>query len=93
MADLPHHTYVFDTRDKLNRFIIQRVKPGQEIRILVRPEDDIGKPITAKGTRSEDGKSFSIVVTKNDGQQQTHIVNYKALLMLVSAAHPGPEVE
>jgi hypothetical protein len=82
------HTYVFDMRDKLNRFLLERAKPGQEIRVLVRPEeDDKAKPIMAKGTLSTDGESFSLVVTTRDGKRQTHIVDYKALLGSIVASY------
>ena len=38
------------------------------IRVLVRPEDSITKQLIANvGTLSSDGKSFSVVVTREDG--------------------------
>jgi hypothetical protein len=47
---------------------IATVKFAQVIRVLVRPEDDITKKlIETVGTLSDDGKSFSIVVTREDG--------------------------
>jgi hypothetical protein len=44
---------------------------GEAIRVLVYPEDDATKKlIEAVGTLSNDGKSFSVVVTREDGAQQ-----------------------
>jgi hypothetical protein len=38
------------------------------IRVLVRPEDNITKKLIENvGTPSSDGKSFSVVVTREDG--------------------------
>ena len=56
-------------------------KPGQEIRVLVRPEDDAtAQMMEAMGTLSNDGKSFSVIVTRENGAQQTHDVRYRDLL-------------
>jgi hypothetical protein len=47
-------------------------KFGQVIRVLVRPEDDFTKKlIEAVGTLSNDGNSFSVVVTREDSAQPT----------------------
>ena len=44
-----------------------------KIRVRVRPKDDTTKKlIEAVGTLSNDGKSFSVVVTREDGAQLTH---------------------
>lgn len=52
---------------------IATAKSGEVIRVLVRPEDDATKKlIEAVGTFSNDGKSFSVVVIREDGAQQTH---------------------
>lgn len=48
-------------------------KSGEVIRVRVRPKDDTTKKlIEAVGTLSNDGKSFSVVVTREDGAQLTH---------------------
>jgi hypothetical protein len=38
----------------------------------------------AVGTLSNDGKSFSVVVTREDGTQQTHDLYYRDLLKALS---------
>lgn len=73
MPELESPTCTRDLRDPSNCLNIARAKSGQEIRVLVRPEDDAtAKLLEAVGTLSNDGKSFSIVVTREDGTQQTH---------------------
>ncbi len=58
-----------DLRDPSNALIRASTKPSQEIRVLVRPEDDAtAKLMEAVGTLSNDGKSFSVVVTREDGR-------------------------
>ncbi len=58
-----------DLRDPSNALIGASTKPSQEIRLLVRPEDDAtSKLMEAVGTLSNDGKSFSVVVTREDGR-------------------------
>ena len=48
-------------------------KSGEVIRVRVRPEDDTTKKlIEAVSTLSSDGKSFSVVVTREDEAQLTH---------------------
>ncbi len=43
-------------------------KSGEVIRVRVRPNNDTTKKlIEAVGTLSHDGKSFSVVVTREDG--------------------------
>ena len=52
--------------------IIAMAKPGEEIPVLVRPGDDAtAQLLLATGTLSNDGKFFSVVVTSEDGSQQT----------------------
>jgi hypothetical protein len=53
--------------------------------VLVRPEDDAtAELIVATGTLSNDGKTFSVVVTRADGTQQTHDLCYRDLLKALS---------
>jgi hypothetical protein len=59
----------------------------------------------AVGTLSNDGKSFSVVVTREDGAQQTHDVCYRKMLKALSdideterstdlrLRHPGCQTE
>lgn len=89
MAEFESPTYVLDFRDRLNCSRIQAANPGKEIRVLVRPEHDVtAKPIIAKGIRSLDGASFSVMVTTAAGEQ-THDWGYKDLLDAISVHCPG----
>jgi len=57
-----------DLCHRSNRPGIACAKPGEEIRVLVRPEDEAtAKLVEAMGMLSNDGKSFSVVVTREDG--------------------------
>jgi hypothetical protein len=66
-----------DLLDPSNCLSIATAKPGQEIRVCVRSE---GKLMEGVGTLSNDGKSFSVVVTREDGVQEIHNVSYRDLL-------------
>jgi len=66
MAELESPTCTIDLRDTSNYLNIAMTKPGQEIRVIVRAE---GNPtatqlMEAVGTLSNDGKSFSVIVTR-----------------------------
>ena len=85
MAEFESPTYALDLRHQSNCLSIASAKPGQEIRVLVRPEDDATAELTiATGTLSNDGTSFSVVVTGPDGAQQTHDLCYRDLLKALS---------
>ena len=89
MPEFESPTYVLDLRDRSNCSRIESAKPGKEIQVLVRPEHDAtAQPIVAKGTRSHDGASFSVVVTRADGAQQHHDWGYKDLLKAISVHKP-----
>ena len=78
-------TCALDLRDSSNALIRASTKPSHEIRVLVRPEDDAtSKLMEAVGTLSNDGKSFSVVVTREDGAQQTYDMCYRDLLKALS---------
>jgi hypothetical protein len=86
MPELESPISALDLRDPSNCLSIATAKPGQEIRVLVRLEDN---PTTARlteavGTLSNDGKSFSVVVTNEDGTQETHDLCYRDLLKALS---------
>ena len=67
--ELPICTH--DVRDPLNCLHIARATPAQEIRVLVRPGNDaIAKLMEAVGTLSHDGKSFSVVVTREEAHSR-----------------------
>jgi hypothetical protein len=74
MAKIQSLTYTRDLRDPSNSLSIASAEPSREIRVLVRPEDDAtAKLIEAVGTLSNDGKSFSVVVTREDGRSSPTI--------------------
>ncbi len=74
-----------DFRGKFNYLSIDSAKPSQEIRVLVRAEDDAtAKLMEAVGALSNDGKSFSVVVTREDGAQQTHDLCHRDLVKALS---------
>ena len=51
----------------------------------MRPKDATSaKLIEARGTLSNDGKSFSVVIERADGAQQTHDLCYRDLLKAFS---------
>ena len=72
MGEVELPTSALDLRDPTNCLNIATAKPGQEIRVLVRSEDNAtaAKLMEAVGTLSNDGKSFSVVVTREDGTQR-----------------------
>ena len=85
MPELESPPSSLDLRDPSICVNIAMAKPGQEIRVLVRPEDEAtAKLMEAVGTLSNDGKSFSVVVTREDGAQQTHDLSYRDLLKILS---------
>jgi hypothetical protein len=61
-------------------------KPGEEIRVVVRAEDNrtATQVLNAIGTLSNDGKSFSVVATQEDGTQQTQELCYRDLLKVLA---------
>lgn len=54
--------------------------------MLVRPEENAtaAKLMEAVGTLSNNGKSFSVVVTREGGAQRTHNLCYRDLLKVLS---------
>jgi hypothetical protein len=55
--------------------------------VLVRPEDHAtaAELMQAVGTLSNDGKCFSVIVTREDGTQEIQDLSYKDLLKVLSA--------
>jgi hypothetical protein len=91
-SNLRHHisefdspTYVLDLRNKLNCLRIESAQPGEEIQVLVRPKHDhMAKPVLAKGMLSQDGASFSVVITRADGTQESYPLIYANLMKALS---------
>ncbi len=72
MPELEFPPCTLDVRDPLSCLNIAMAKPAQAIRVLIRPADEATtKLMEAVGTLSNDGKSFSVVVTREDSAQQT----------------------
>ena len=85
MAEVESPVCALDLRHPLNGLSIASAKPGQEIRVLARPKDDAtAKLMEVVGTLSNDGKTFAVIVTKEDGAQLTHDLCYRDLLKTLS---------
>lgn len=85
MPEIESPVCALDLGHRSNRLGIACAKPGEEIRVLVRPDDEAtAKLVEAMGTLSNDGKWFSVVVTREDGAHQTHEVGYRELLKTLS---------
>jgi hypothetical protein len=68
MAEFESPTRALNLRHPSNGLRSASANRGQEIRVLVRSEDDAtAKLMEAMGALSDDGKSFSVVVTRQDG--------------------------
>jgi len=81
MAEVESPACALDLRHPSNGLSIASAKPGQAIRVLARPEDDAtAKLMEIVGTLSNDGKTFAVIVTKEDGAQVTHDLCYRDLL-------------
>ena len=82
MPELDSPPSALDLRDPWNGLHIAMAKPGEEIRVIVRVEDNptAAKLMDAVGALSNDGKSFSVTVTREDGSQQAHDLCYRDLL-------------
>ena len=75
-----------DLRRRSNCLNIAMAKPGEEIRVTVRVDDNptAEKLMDAVGALSNDGKSFSVTVIREDGSQETHDLCYRDLLKTLS---------
>jgi len=78
-------TYTLDLRHISNCSRIACARSGSEIPVFVRPKDDsTANLVEARGTLSNDGKSFSIVVKGADGAKETLELCYRDLLKAFS---------
>jgi len=85
MAEVESPTDTLDFCHPSNCLNVATARSGETIRVLVRSEDSPTTELTeAMGTLSNDGKSFSVVVTRKDGTQQTHDLCYRDLLKAFS---------
>jgi hypothetical protein len=89
MTESESSIYTVDFRDSANCSRIENVQPGEEIQVLVRPEQGTSAtPIIAKGTRSQDGTTFMIEVTTADGHQQSFEWEYPLLKLIAQLLQP-----
>lgn len=66
MKEAPAYVIYFKDRSNCSR--IESVKPGQDIPILVAPENDpTAQPLGAIGSRSDNGEDFMVTVNTPDG--------------------------
>ena len=85
MPYLESPTCRLDLQDPSNCLKIATAKPGQEIRVSVCVGDHPTATQLAVGALSNDGKSFSVVIIKEDGGQETHDLSYRDLLKELSS--------
>ena len=92
MPELDLIPSALDLRDPWNGLNIAMAKPGEEIRVIVRVEDNprAAKLMDAVGALSNDGKSFSVTVTGEDGSQQAHDFCYQDLLRTLAETPIAP---
>jgi hypothetical protein len=86
MPDFESPMGALDLRDPSNCLKIAMAKPGEEIRVIVRGEDNAteAKLMEGMGTLSNDGKSFFVVVTRENDTQQTYDLCYRDFLKAFS---------
>ena len=85
MPDIESPTCALDLRDPSNSLNIAMAKPGEAIRVIVRTATATGATLMeAMGTLSNDGKSFSVVVTTENGGLQRYDLSYRDLLKTLS---------
>jgi hypothetical protein len=82
-------TYMINFRDSANCSRIQNAQPGEEILVLVHPEQEpLADPLRAKGTRSQDGKLFVVEITTADGAPQSFEWEYPLLKLVAQLLQP-----
>jgi len=82
-------TYVINFRDASNCSRIQNAQPGEEILVLVHPEQEpLADPLRAKGTRSQDGTLFVVEITTADGVPQSFEWEYSLLKLVAQLLQP-----
>ena len=86
MPELESPTRVLDLRDPFNCLNIAMAWPGDEIRVIARVEDKATatKLMEGVGVLSNDEKTFSVVVTREDVTQQTHDLCYRDILKTIT---------
>ena len=74
MPDIESPTCALDLREPSPCLNTAMAKPGEEIRVIVHVKNNptATQLMKAVGALINDGKSFSVVVTREDATQQTH---------------------
>jgi len=76
-------TYVINFRDSANCARIQNAQPGEEILVLLHPEQELlADPLGAKGMRSQDGTLFLVEFAMADGTPQSFEWEYPLLKLV-----------
>ena len=84
-------TYGINFRDRANCSRIQNAQPGEEILVLVHPEQEpLADPLGAKGMRGQDGALFTVEITMADGTQQSFEWEYPLLKLVSQVLQPLP---
>jgi len=82
-------TYVINFRDSSNCSRIQNAQPGEEILVLVQPEQEpLADPLGAKGMRSQDGALFIVEITTADGTAKSFEWEYPLLKLVAQLLQP-----
>jgi hypothetical protein len=82
-------TYVINFRDNSNCSRIQNAQPGEEILVLVHPDQEpLADPLGAKGTRSQDGTLFVVEITTADGAPQSFKWEFPLLKLVAQLFQP-----
>ena len=86
MPELESPTCTIDLRDPSNCLNIAMAKPGESVRVIVRTDDNATAAtlMEGMGMLSNDGKSFSVVVTTENGGLQRYDLSYRDLLKTLS---------
>ena len=81
--------YIINFRDGSNCSRIENVRPGEEIQVLVHPEQEpLADPLYARGTRSQDGTLFIVEITTTDGKHQSFEWEYQLLQLISQVLRP-----
>jgi len=82
-------TYVINFRNSANCSRIQNVQPGEEILVLVHPEQEpLADELRAKGIRNRHGKLFTVEITMVDGTHQSFEWEYPLLKLVAQLLQP-----
>lgn len=85
MPELESPACTLDFRDPSNCLNIAMAKPGESIQLIVHSDDNAtATRVEAMGTLSNDGKTFTVVVTTEYGGLQRYDWPYRDVLKTLS---------